>query len=156
MPCWNTHRRAPPLEFVIHYIWKEVSNSHPNKFPGEADATRPAANHCASENNITRNNSFGIMRLVRPPRVSFPVLLMVCPAPMSVVPSAQTAATSTRPSCPLVVWNWLQTLLPRGKSSGLSACLSHSGLGRSISLCSRSCQGVKSCSFNPEYNTSLP
>lgn len=29
--------QGPSLEFLIHYIWNEVSNLHPNKFPGKAD-----------------------------------------------------------------------------------------------------------------------
>ena len=29
--------QGPSLEFLIHCIWNEVSNLHPNKFPGKAD-----------------------------------------------------------------------------------------------------------------------
>lgn len=94
-----------------------------NKFPGEADAVGPAEKHCLSANNTTRNNSLGILRLVKRWRVSSSVLLTVGPLLVSVVHSAQTAAASTRSSCPLVVWNWLQMLLPSDKSVGfLPAC----------------------------------
>lgn len=50
-----------------------------NKFLSEADAFGPSENHCPSENNITRNSSSGMMRLIRQRRFSS-ILLMVCPA----------------------------------------------------------------------------
>lgn len=45
------------------------------------------------------------------------------PGPVSAAQRTQTAATSMRSPCPLVVWNGFQTLLPSDKSVGfLPAC----------------------------------